>query len=304
VNARPDVVPLPLASIPRATYRVQLSRDFTFADVIALVPYLAALGISHVYCSPYLRARPGSTHGYDIVDHGMLNPEIGSREDFDAMVAALAREGMSHLCDVVPNHMAVMGGDNAWWLDVLENGPSSRHAHFFDIDWSRHDPDLAGRVLVPVLGDAYGEVLARGDLRLDFDAPSGRFAIAYFEHRFPLDPKCYADVLLSAAKEARAAKPPGDVAELESIAYTLKALPAYDDAAPARIAARRARPRGDRPQRRRLQCAVRGAHAFRRAASAARGPAVPARALARRLRRGQLPALLRHQRARRAAQRG
>ena len=239
MNARPDVVPLPLASIPRATYRVQLSRDFTFADVIALVPYLAALGISHVYCSPYLRARPGSTHGYDIVDNGMLNPEIGSREDFDAMVAALAREGMSHLCDVVPNHMAVMGGDNAWWLDVLENGPSSRHAHFFDIDWSRHDPDLAGRVLVPVLGDAYGEVLARGDLRLDFDAPSGRFAVAYFEHRFPLDPKCYADILLSAAKEARAAQSQSDVAELESIAYTLKALPAYDDAAPARIAARR-----------------------------------------------------------------
>src|SRR3569623_1510953 len=129
---RAPVVPLALDAIPRATYRVQLHRDFTFADVAALVPYLAALGISHLYCSPYLRARPGSRHGYDIVDHAMLNPELGTREDFDRMVDALAREGMTHLCDVVPNHMAVMGADNAWWMDVLENGRSSAYAAYFD----------------------------------------------------------------------------------------------------------------------------------------------------------------------------
>src|SRR5512145_314785 len=108
------------ATIPRATYRVQLHSDFRFDDARALVPYLAALGISHLYCSPYLRARPGSTHGYDIVDHRSLNPEIGSNEDFERLVETLARHGMSHLCDVVPNHMAVMGADNAWWMDVLE----------------------------------------------------------------------------------------------------------------------------------------------------------------------------------------
>lgn len=238
MKRRADVVPLPVAAIPRATYRVQLSREFTFDDVTALVPYFAALGISHVYCSPYLRARPGSTHGYDIVDHRMLNPEIGSRVDFDRMVGALAREGMSHLCDVVPNHMAVMGADNAWWMDVLAHGASSRYAPFFDIDWNRPGSDLAGKVLVPILGDAYGTVLESGLLRLEFDASNGTFAIAYYDHRCPIDPRCYAEILLPASADARATSP-GDVSELESIAYTLKALPPHDETSPARIAARR-----------------------------------------------------------------
>jgi (1->4)-alpha-D-glucan 1-alpha-D-glucosylmutase len=237
-SARRAVVPLPLTAIPRATYRVQLHSDFTFRDVTALVPYFAALGISHVYCSPYLRARPGSRHGYDIVDHAMLNPELGSREDFDRMVEALAREGMSHLCDVVPNHMAVMGGDNAWWMDVLKNGPSSRYAGHFDIDWTRRDPDLAGKVLVPVLGDAYGTVLERGELRVEFE-PTGGFGVRYFEHRFPLDPASYAAILLRASAIARAAAPAVNASQLDAIAHTLKALPPYDELAPARLAARR-----------------------------------------------------------------
>jgi (1->4)-alpha-D-glucan 1-alpha-D-glucosylmutase len=239
VKRRANVVPLPLTAIPRATYRIQLSRDFTFNDVTALVPYLASLGISHVYCSPYLRARRGSTHGYDVVDPAMLNPEIGSRDDFDRMVAVLADAGMSHLCDVVPNHMAVMGADNGWWMDVLANGASSRYAGFFDIDWSRGDPDLAGRVLVPVLGDTYGKVLERGELELEFDAEDGTFAVVYFEHRFPIDPASYGDILRSAATRARAAVPPLDVAELESIACTFDALPGRDDASSSRIATRR-----------------------------------------------------------------
>lgn len=183
------------ARIPRATYRVQLHGEFRFRDAEALVDYLAALGISDLYCSPYLRARPGSRHGYDIVDHTMLNPEIGSREDFDAMVAALSARGMHHMCDVVPNHMAIMGQDNAWWMDVLENGPSSAYAAFFDIEWQPQDPDLSGKVLVPVLGEPYGAVLERGELVLRLERETGSFAVTYHEHRFPLDPKTCASIV-------------------------------------------------------------------------------------------------------------
>ncbi|MGH8800744.1 MAG: malto-oligosyltrehalose synthase [Casimicrobiaceae bacterium] len=216
---------LSLTAIPRATYRLQLHREFRFADVTALVPYLAALGISHVYCSPYLRARPGSRHGYDIIDHRMLNPEIGSREDFDRMIQALSRHGMSHLCDVVPNHMAVMGSDNAWWMDVLENGPASAYAEFFDINWSPQDPDLAGKVLVPVLGDLYGSVLERGELALDFEVLTGTFAVRYFEHRFPLDPRTFPLILAPALANAREGLDPETVAEVEHLVDELRTLP-------------------------------------------------------------------------------
>src|SRR5215471_2958099 len=187
-GAREPRMPLPLASIPRATYRVQLNRDLRFDDVTALVPYLAALGVSHVYCSPYLRARPGSRHGYDIVDHRTLNPEIGDMAAFEQLVETLARHGMSHLCDVVPNHMAVMGSDNAWWMDVMEHGPASAYAAFFDIDWTPQDASLTGRVLVPVLGDPYGAALERGEITIAFQRATGAVAAMYFEHRFPLDP--------------------------------------------------------------------------------------------------------------------
>lgn len=220
---REPVVPLPVSAIPRATYRVQLHRHFTFADVTALVPYLDALGISHVYCSPYLRARPGSRHGYDIVDHSMLNPEIGSREDFDRMVETLAARGMSHLCDVVPNHMAVMGEDNAWWMDVLEYGSASMYAESFDIDWSPQDADLLGKVLVPVLGEPYARVLERGELRLIFEPAAGSLAIRYFEHRFPIDPRTYARVLSPALAETDGVA--GDAAEIERLLASIHALP-------------------------------------------------------------------------------
>ena len=187
---------LPLrASIPRATYRVQLHREFRFADIEQLVPYLDALGISHVYCSPYLKARAGSNHGYDIVDHGALNPEIGDRADFERFCKALAARGMGHILDMVPNHMAVTGCDHDWWLDVLENGPASRYADFFDIDWQPLKEELRGKVLLPVLGDHYGNVLDQGDLELVFDARQGCFAVDYFEHRFPIDPREYPRVL-------------------------------------------------------------------------------------------------------------
>ena len=190
--ARKSTTPL---HVPRATYRLQLHKDFTFADATALVPYLDALGISHVYCSPYLRARPGSRHGYDIVDHEMLNPEIGSRADFERFVDVLAQHGMGHICDVVPNHMGVMGADNAWWMDVLEHGNASPHAEFFDIDWAPIDPEMTGKVLLPVLGDAYGAVLDRGELVLVHEPDTGSFAVRYFEHRFPVDPREYPRIL-------------------------------------------------------------------------------------------------------------
>jgi (1->4)-alpha-D-glucan 1-alpha-D-glucosylmutase len=120
---------------PIATYRLQFNREFTFRDATKLVPYLAQLGISHCYASPYLRARPGSMHGYDIIDHNALNPEIGTPEEYEQLVSELHRHGMGQILDIVPNHMGVMGSDNAWWLDVLENGQASAFADFFDIDW-------------------------------------------------------------------------------------------------------------------------------------------------------------------------
>jgi malto-oligosyltrehalose synthase len=184
-----------VGSIPRATYRVQLNAGFTFKDLTAIVPYLAALGISHVYCSPYFRARAGSAHGYDVVDHNSFNPEIGSRADFDEFVAALRAHGMGHILDIVPNHVGVMGSDNSWWMDVLENGQASIYADYFDIDWNPVNAALADKVLVPVLADPYGVVLERGDLELRFERALGSFAIHYHEHRMPLDPRTYPRIL-------------------------------------------------------------------------------------------------------------
>jgi len=183
--------------IPRATYRLQLNRDFTFAQAEAIVPYLSTIGISHCYVSPCLKARPGSLHGYDIVDHNSLNPEIGSPEEFDRFVATLHEHDMGVILDIVPNHMGVMGSDNAWWLDVLENGEASIYAGYFDIDWHPLKEELQGKVLVPVLADHYGVVLESGDLKLVFNSARGEFDIWYHEHRFPIDPKEYPRVLQS-----------------------------------------------------------------------------------------------------------
>jgi (1->4)-alpha-D-glucan 1-alpha-D-glucosylmutase len=224
------------AVVPRATYRLQLNRDFGFARATALVPYLAALGVSHVYCSPYLRARPGSLHGYDIVDHGALNPEIGSAEDFELFCATLARHDMGQIVDMVPNHMAVLGSDNAWWMDVLENGPASAYAEWFDIDWAPVDPDLAGKVLVPVLGAHYGEVLERGELTLTYEPQAGAFAVRYHVHRFPIDPREYPLVLERAASELALGSAPRGA--LERLIRAFRDLPPRILTAPAAIAER------------------------------------------------------------------
>jgi (1->4)-alpha-D-glucan 1-alpha-D-glucosylmutase len=181
--------------IPRATYRLQFHAGFTFDDAIALLPYLARLGVSHVYCSPIQRARPGSLHGYDVVAHDQINPELGGAEGFERFSAALKAHGMGQLLDLVPNHMGVLGADNAWWMDVLENGPASLYAQHFDIDWQPLNPELQGKVLAPVLGDHYGDVLARGELVLAFDAEAGSLALRYHAHRFPLAPETYPRVL-------------------------------------------------------------------------------------------------------------
>lgn len=212
---------------PTATYRLQLNRAFTFRDAAALVPYLSALGISHCYVSPYLRARAGSMHGYDIIDHNALNPEIGTPDDYEHFVAELHRNNMGQILDIVPNHMGVMGTDNSWWLDVLENGEASEYAEFFDIDWDPIKDELQGKVLVPVLGDQYGNELERGRMKLVFDREHGEFSIVYGEHRFPVDPNEYPRILgfqLEQLKEKIGATH-GDFLELQSIATAFGHLP-------------------------------------------------------------------------------
>jgi len=214
-------------SIPFATYRLQFNKDFTFSQAAELVPYLAALGISHCYASPYLRARPGSMHGYDIIDHHHLNPEIGTPEDYERFVAALHEHGMQQILDIVPNHMGIMGSDNAWWLDVLENGEASIYADYFDIDWEPLKDELQAKVLVPVLGDQYGIVLDRGELKLAFEKQHGEFSIRYFQHRFPVNPREYPSILRRGLEELKQRLGPEnqDVLELQSLIAAFHNLP-------------------------------------------------------------------------------
>jgi (1->4)-alpha-D-glucan 1-alpha-D-glucosylmutase len=175
----------------RATYRIQLNREFTFKDATRAVPYLARLGISHLYTSPILKARPGSMHGYDVTDHTLLNPDLGTEDDFVELCDALRQHEMGLIVDIVPNHLGVMGNDNQWWLDVLENGPAAEHAHCFDVDWRPNRASLRDRLLVPVLGDVYGAILERGEIQLTFNETRGDFSFCYHEHRFPIDPREY-----------------------------------------------------------------------------------------------------------------
>lgn len=179
----------------RATLRLQFHRGFTLHDALPLVSYFAELGISHIYASPLLTARPGSMHGYDVIDPSRVNPELGGEPALVAFVEALHRHDMGLILDVVSNHMAVGGDANPWWLDVLEWGQSSPFASFFDIQWHSHDPLLAGQLLVPFLRSDYGQALAGGDLPLRFDAALGRFYVQHFEHRLPITPPSYGEIL-------------------------------------------------------------------------------------------------------------
>jgi (1->4)-alpha-D-glucan 1-alpha-D-glucosylmutase len=185
-------------TVPRATYRLQFDRGFTFDDAAGLMPYLSALGITHLYSSPWLKARAGTTHGYDVVDHNAINPEIGDERSLDHLSAVLADRGMGHILDFVPNHMVIGRADNAWWLDVLEWGRASPYAESFDIDWTPLKRQLHHKVLVPFLGDHYGKVLEAGELTLRFDADSGSFSIWYHDHRFPIAAGHYGPLIRAA----------------------------------------------------------------------------------------------------------
>ena len=185
--------PKPLA----ATARLQFHKDFTLDQAVALVPYFDKLGISHLYASPLLTARAGSTHGYDIVNHNLVNPELGGEDALRRLVEQLRAHGMGLILDIVPNHMGVGGNDNEWWADVLEWGRASPYAEYFDIDWDPPDAALRSRLLAPFLGKAYGDALSDGDLRLEFDDGHGRLFVSYFGTRFPIAPRDYASVLLT-----------------------------------------------------------------------------------------------------------
>lgn len=226
-----DLPPLPEPRIPLATYRLQFNCDFTFNQAREIAPYLSALGISHIYASPYLKARAGSRHGYDIIDHNMLNPEIGTYQEFEQLCETLAEHGMGQVLDVVPNHMGVLGGDNAWWLDVLENGQTAVHAGFFDIDWTPIKTKLHGKVLLPVLGKHYGEVLENAELQLRFDAEQGEFGIYYFEHHFPLDPAEYPHILAHRMDALSACLGESDalLMEYQSLITAFHNLPSRDE---------------------------------------------------------------------------
>jgi (1->4)-alpha-D-glucan 1-alpha-D-glucosylmutase len=184
--------------VPRATYRIQFHKGFRFDDARRIVPYLAALGASHLYASPLTMARPGSTHGYDVIDFNRLNPELGDEAAFEALISALQEHEMALLLDFVPNHMGV-GSDNPWWLDVLEWGPRSPYASFFDIDWEASARGTRGKITLPVLGDQYGKVLEAGDLKLQFDASAGTFHVAYHDERFPIAVRRYPQLLHATA---------------------------------------------------------------------------------------------------------
>ncbi len=219
----------------RATYRLQLGSALRFDDVAALGPYLEALGISDVYLSPCFRCGPGSSHGYDVTDHNAFNPELGSAASFDGMAAELAARGLGLVLDVVPNHMGIAGDANAWWLDVLENGPASPRAGFFDIDWKPFKPELHERVLLPILPDQYGRVLESQQLQLELS--DGAFHLRYAGARLPIAPDSYSQVLtdrLDALTRRLGGEDPG-LQELRSILTALEHLPGRTETDPVRV---------------------------------------------------------------------
>jgi (1->4)-alpha-D-glucan 1-alpha-D-glucosylmutase len=222
--------------IPIATYRLQFNKNFTFRQAREIVPYLDQLGISHAYASPYFQAGAESMHGYDITDHNKLNAAIGSREDYDAWIAELHAHGMGQIVDFVPNHMGINDSQNVWWQDVLENGPSSLYAPYFDIDWRPLKTDLHDKVLLPILGDQYGRVLERGELQVRFEA--GSFSLNYFDHVFPIAPGTYRYILELALENLADFRDEDFYAEFQSILTALEYLPRRTETDPERITER------------------------------------------------------------------
>ncbi len=217
-----------MSRIPISTYRLQLNAKFTFDDAAAIAPYLKELGISHVYCSPYLQAAPGSLHGYDVVDHQKVNEELGGEEGHQRFCRRLKELGLGQVLDIVPNHMAT-GPKNLYWWDVLENGPSSRYATWFDIDWQSAEVKLHNKVLIPVLGDQYGRVLSVAQIRIEREGD--RFQVRYFDHIFPLSPRSLVVVLTRTAERTQ-----DDT--LGFLADSLARLPAPDSTDPIAVQVR------------------------------------------------------------------
>src|SRR6266700_3104557 len=222
--------------IPGSTYRLQFNRWFTFAQAREIVPYLHALGVTDAYASPYFQAGAESLHGYDITDHNKLNPVVGSREDYDSWVAELHAHSMGQVLDFVPNHVGIAEPLNEWWMDVLENGPSSRYAPYFDIDWHPLKSDLRDKVLLPILSDQYGRVLERGELQVHFE--EGTFYLRYGDRRLPIAPGTYRYVLEIALQNLAEHKDEDFYAEVQSILTALEYLPKRTETDPKRIAER------------------------------------------------------------------
>ncbi|MGH9673279.1 MAG: alpha-amylase family glycosyl hydrolase, partial [Bryobacteraceae bacterium] len=228
--------------VPLSTYRIQFTRDFRFVDGHDLVAYLHELGIGDLYSSPRYRPRRGSSHGYDVTHPGRVNSELGTDEEFDDLCEKLQHYGMGILLDIVPNHMAA-SHENAWWMDVLENGPGSPYAPFFDIQWrpttSKGASMIEDKVLLPVLGDLYGNVLGSGELSLSLDETG--FFLRYYERRFPIDPATFGPILERCteriAGELTAEHPA--VEELRQIQSLVEATPARTSINPAETARRR-----------------------------------------------------------------
>jgi (1->4)-alpha-D-glucan 1-alpha-D-glucosylmutase len=219
------------AAIPIATYRVQLTADFDFDAAAGIVPYLKSLGITHLYASPFMKARKGSTHGYDIVDHTQLNPELGGEAGFERLSDTLRQHDLGLILDFVPNHMGVHFADNPWWLDVLEWGPASPHAVSFDVDWDTLPYRARGGVLLPIIGSSYGEALEKGEIELRYDVGEGSLSAWYFEHRLPIAPERYGEMLRTIVRQAGAENEPAGKQLLDlALRHTGPRRPSRDDA--------------------------------------------------------------------------
>ncbi len=213
----------------RATYRLQLHAGFGFDDAAAIAGYLRDLGVSHVYCSPYLQAAPGSMHGYDVVDYHHINEELGGEEGHRRFCEALDEAGLGQILDIVPNHMAISGSRNAWWWDILENGPASRYAPYFDVEWNPPEEKFRNKVLLPVLGERYGRALADGHLELE--RKGGSFLFHYHDYTFPAAPESMSEVLAAAAQAS-------GVDQLGFLAGSVARLPRSDETDWASLIAR------------------------------------------------------------------
>ncbi|MDD2852663.1 MAG: malto-oligosyltrehalose synthase [Desulfuromonadaceae bacterium] len=221
--------------IPASTYRLQFNAGFTFSDARGIISYLHDLGISDLYASPYFKAHEGSLHGYDCIDQNCLNPEVGSEDEYEEFVSELKRHDMGQILDIVPNHMCIEGQGNRYWQDVLENGPSSIYASFFDIDWHPVKKELENKILIPILGNQYGAILENGELCLTFE--EGSFFITYYEHKLPIVPKTYSNVLtlgIERLEQELSAVAP-QYQEILSIVTALKHLPPVTESDPERI---------------------------------------------------------------------